>query len=331
MITRSGILGMGKAVPKNILTNSDLEKMVDTTDEWIKTRTGIVERRIARDDETTLDLAYEASLEALSAAGVSAEDLDLIIVATVTPDMVFPATACMLQEKIGARKAGAFDLEAGCSGFVYGMIVADQFIRTGVYEKILVVGAETLSKITDWQDRNTCVLFGDGAGAAVMGPVKKGGMLSFDMGSDGSGGKCLDMPAGGSLMPATHETVEKRLHYVRMDGNQVFKFAVKVMGKTALEALKKAELGTEDIDLLIPHQANIRIIESSAKRLKLPDEKVFVNLEKYGNTSSASIPIALYEAKEQNLLKNDQIIVLVGFGAGLTWGAAVLHWIEGES
>ncbi len=323
---QAGILGLGVSLPQKILTNKDLEKKVDTTDEWIRARTGIKERRIASPEETTLSLAEKAGREAMTNAGISAEELDLIVVATVTPDMVFPATACLLQDALNAPDAAAFDLEAGCSGFVYGLTLAAQFINNGSYKNILVIGAEVLSRITDWEDRNTCVLFGDGAGAAVMGPVDHGGFLGFEMGSDGGGGEFLKMPAGGGAIPPTIESVEQRLHYIKMDGNQVFKFAVKAMVRSAKKVAAKANIAIEDIDLFIPHQANIRIIESSAKRLRIPEEKVFMNLEKYGNTSAASIPIAFYEAwKEGRIDKGDRVL-LVGFGAGLTWGSCIVEW-----
>ncbi len=323
---RTGITGLGMSVPDQVLTNQDLEKMIDTSDEWIRARTGIVERRIVSDNQSTLDLCFEAGTEALQNAEIEARDLDLIIVATVTPDMVFPATACLLQDRLGAPAAAAFDLEAGCSGFVYGLITGAQFINSGAYSRIMVVGAETLSRITDWEDRNTCVLFGDGAGAVVLERVEKGGLLGFDLGSDGAGGSFLDLPAGGSRQPASQETVAQKLHYIRMDGNQVFKFAVKAMGQAALKALKKAGLSGEDIDLFIPHQANRRIIDAAGRKLGLPGEKVFVNLDRYGNTSGASIPLALYEAVAEGMVKSGDIVVLSGFGAGLSWAAAVLEW-----
>ena len=326
---RATITGLGKYVPPKVLTNKDLEKIVDTNDEWITSRTGIKERHIVEDDVSTSDIAYQAALEALENSGLAAEDIDLIIVATVTPDMSFPATACLIQERIGASKAAAFDLEAGCSGFVYSLSVASQFIETGVYQNALVIGAETLSKITDWEDRGTCVLFGDGAGAAVLQTTEKGGMLAFDLGADGSGSKSLYLPAGGSLKPSSKQSIEEKEHFIKMEGNQVFKFAVKIMGQASVDVLEKAGLTPEDIDLLVPHQANTRIINAAANRLKLEDDKVFINLPKYGNTSSASIPIALYEARENGLVKNGNTIVLVAFGAGLTWASTVIEWNEG--
>jgi len=326
MKRRATITGLGKYLPEKVLTNSDLEKIVDTSEEWIKTRTGIKERRIAAENEPTSHLAFQAAKKAIDDAGISPSDLDLIMVATVTPDMVFPATACLLQDRLGANNAAAFDLEAGCSGFVYGLSVASQFIETGMYDNILVIGAETLSKITNWDDRSTCVLFGDGAGAAVLQATNKGGLLAFDLGSDGSGGKSLYMPGGGSLNPANKETVNNNMHYIYMEGNPVFKFAVKKMGQASIDVLKKANLDTNDVDLFIPHQANIRIINSAAKRLKLDDDRVYVNLHKYGNTSTASVPLALIEAYEEGLINNGDLLVLVAFGAGLTWASTVMEW-----
>jgi 3-oxoacyl-[acyl-carrier-protein] synthase-3 len=325
-LRRAGITGIGSYVPEKVLTNKDLEEMVDTNDEWIRSRTGIEERRIAADSTTTSDLAYEASLAALEDAGLEAEELDMILVATITPDMPFPATACLLQDRLDAGEVAAFDLEAGCSGFVYALSTATQFVQTGAYDNILVVGAETLSKILNWEDRNTCVLFGDGAGAAVVQPVETGGILSNVLGADGSGGELLKIPAGGSRQPACLETAENNLHYIEMEGNAVFKFAVRIMSKAALQALKEAGLDREDVDFFVPHQANTRIIDAATKRLKVDDDDVFVNLNKYGNTSAASIPLALDEAKEAGKIKKGDNIVLVGFGAGLTWAASVIEW-----
>jgi len=320
-----GIIGIGSYTPPKVVTNSDLEKMVDTSDEWIVTRTGIKERRIAEPDVATSDLSFEAAKIALASANLSPKDIDLIIVATVTPDMLFPATACVLQDKLGAECPG-FDLSAGCSGLIYALSVGAQFVANGTYNNVLVVGAEVLSKITDWQDRSTCVLFGDGASAMILAPVERGGFRSFVLGADGSGGKLLELPAGGSRLPASYDTVSQRLHYIKMNGREVFKFAVKIMGEAALDAIEKAGLTPSDIDLFIPHQANIRIIESAAERLKLSMDKVFINLDKYGNTSSASIGIALHEALLSGKIREGSRIVMVGFGAGLTWGACVLEW-----
>lgn len=322
-----GIIGTGKYVPERILSNHDLEQMVETNDEWIVTRTGIRERRIAAPEQATSDLAYEASVRALAAAGLTAEDIDLIIVATITPDMLFPSTACLLQEKLGAKRAAAFDLSAACSGFIYSLATASSMIRSGLYKHVLVVGADTLSRITDYTDRNTCILFGDGAGAAVLGPVPEGrGFLSFELGADGSGGPLLNIAGGGSRKPATAETVESKAHYIYMAGNEVFKFAVRIMGSAAEEALRKAGKTKEDIDLLVPHQANSRIIQASLNRLELTEDKSMINIDKYGNMSAASIPVALAEAVEQNRIQEGDCVLLVGFGGGLTWGSSVLIW-----
>ncbi|MGA9175289.1 MAG: beta-ketoacyl-ACP synthase III [Thermoactinomyces sp.] len=322
-----GILGTGAYVPEKVLTNSELEKMVDTSDEWIVSRTGIRERRIAAPEEASSDLAVKAAERALEDAGISAEEIDLIVVATVTPDMAFPATACLVQDRLRAEKAATFDLSAACTGFIYGVATASQFIATGVYKYALVIGVECLSRITDWTDRNTCVLFGDGAGAAVLGPVEEGyGFLSFELGGDGSGGDLLKLSAGGSRRPASIETVQHKMHTIFMAGREVFKFAVRVLGTATDEALKKAGLSKEDIDLLVPHQANIRIIESAIKRFGLTEDKVVINLDRYGNMSSASIPVALDEAIKQGRVKKGDTLVLCGFGGGLTWGATVLKW-----
>ncbi len=327
-----GILGLGIFVPEKILTNQDLEKMVDTSDEWIVERTGIRERHIADENTATSDLATHAAEKALAEAGMSPDELDLIIVCTATPDMFFPSVACLVQANLHATKAAAFDLAAGCTGFMYGIATGTQFIRSGFYKKVLVIGAETLTKIMDYTDRNTCVLFGDGAGAVVLGECQSGyGILGLDLGADGTGGDLLKLPAGGSRIPASAESVANRLHFVHMNGNEVFKFAVKVMGETAVKALDNAGLAAGDIDLLIPHQANIRIIQSAAKRLKMPMDKVMVNVDKYGNTSSASIPIALREAIDAGRIKDGDIIVAVGFGAGLTWASCVIKWGKGAN
>ncbi len=322
-----GILGTGSYLPEKVLTNFDLEKMVDTNNEWIIARTGIKERRIADENTACSDLAYEAALKAMDSAGVTAEELDMIIVATITPDFFFPATACIVQDKLGAINASAFDLEAACSGFLYGMTVAQQFIATGTYKKVLVIGAETMSKFIDYTDRGTCILFGDGAGAVVMGEVEEGyGILSTDLGAKGEGGKYLMVPGGGSRKPASIETVTNREHYIYMGGNEVFKFAVRIMGQGAVNVIEKAGIEMSDIDYLVPHQANTRIIEAAAKRIKLPMDKVKVNLEKYGNMSAASIPVALDEALKEGKIKRGDNVVLVGFGGGLTWGAALIKW-----
>lgn len=323
----AGILGTGSYVPEKILTNEDLEKVVETSDEWIVSRTGIRERRICSEHQAASDLAYEASLKALKAAGISAEQVELIIVATVTPDTTFPSTANVLQNRLGARKAASFDLAAACSGFLYGITTATQFIQNGLYRYALVIGVECLSKILDWTDRNTCVLFGDGAGAAVLGRVEDGyGFLSFELGSDGGGGDLLKLPAGGSRLPASEKTVANRQHFVHMAGSDVFKFAVRVMGSSAEAVMEKAGITKQDIDFLVPHQANSRIIDAAVKRLGLSKDKVVVNLDRYGNMSAASIPVALDEAVQDGKIQEGNHLVLVGFGGGLTWGATVLRW-----
>ncbi|TXR67422.1 beta-ketoacyl-ACP synthase III [Bacillus sp. AR18-7] len=305
-----GILGIGRYVPEKVVTNHDLEKIMDTSDEWIRTRTGIAERRIADDTIDTSYMAVEASKKALEDAGISGENIDLILVATVTPDRAFPAVACVIQEAIGAKHAAAMDLSAACAGFMYGMITAQQFIQTGTYKNVLVVGSDKLSKIVDWNDRNTAVLFGDGAGAIVMGAVSEGkGVLSFELGADGSGGKHLYQD-----------------EYVMMNGREVFKFAVRQLGDSCLRVLDKAGLTKEDVDFLVPHQANIRIMESARERLNLPQEKMSMTIEKFGNTSASSIPIAMVEELQNGRIQDDDLIILVGFGGGLTWGAVALRW-----
>ena len=326
-LCNAGILGTGFYVPEKIMTNADLEKIVETSDEWIVERTGIKERRIAEDNQPMSDLALRAAKDALADAGVAAEELDLIIVATLTSDRIIPSTACMIQNLLGAKHAAAFDLSAACSGFAYAASVAAQFIETGAYKKALVIGAETLSKYINWEDRNTCVLFGDGAGAAVLGQVEEGyGILSFDLGSDGSGGDAIQIPSSGSLMPVSKESIDQKLNLIHMNGRDVFKFAVKAMGKTVKNSLAKIDMPQEKIDWLVPHQANIRIIESAAKRLSMPMDKVIVNIHKYGNMSAACIPIALAEAAAAKRFKKGDIIALSGFGAGLTWASCIIRW-----
>jgi len=323
---RVGIVGVGEYLPKKVLTNADLEKMVQTSDEWITTRTGIKQRRLAAKDEASSDLAIKAGRRALEDARLNPKDLELIIVATITPDMHFPSTACFVQANLGAKKAVCFDVSAACAGFVYALTIAQQFISRGVYKNALIIGAEVLSTITDWEDRNTCVLFGDGAGAAVVAEVKSGGVLSTYLGSDGTKADLLMIPGGGSRNPSTHETINKRLHYLKMQGNEVFKIAVKIMTEAAREALKQADLECSDVDLVIPHQANIRIIMAMAKKLDLPPERIYLNIEKYGNVSSASTAIALCEAVKTGRIKKGDIVLLDAFGSGLVWGACVIKW-----
>ncbi|MFD2700063.1 beta-ketoacyl-ACP synthase III [Paenibacillus shunpengii] len=322
-----GVIGTGKYVPEKILTNHDMEKMMDTNDEWIVSRTGIRERHIAAPEEATSDLAYEAAKAAAASAGISPSDIELIIVATITPDSAFPSTACILQDKLGAKGAAAFDLSAACSGFVYGLATATSFIQSGMYNNALVIGVDCLSRITDYTDRNTAVLFGDGAGAVILGEVPEGrGFKSFDLGAEGAGGPLLNIQAGGSRLPASETTLANKQHYIYMNGREVFKFAVRVMGTATIDVLDKAGLTKEDVDLFIPHQANIRIIQSAMQRLELPEDKVVINVDKYANTSAASIPLALVEAAEEGRMKAGDTILMVGFGGGLTWGASVLVW-----
>ncbi len=326
MKIHAGFIGLGCYLPSKRLTNADLEKMVDTSDEWITTRTGIKERRIAAKHEATSDLAIAAAKDALKDAKVKPEDLDLIVIATITPDMHFPSTACLVQNALGAKNALCFDLGAACAGFVYAITVAQQFIESGAVKKALVVGVEMLSSITDWTDRNTCVLFGDGAGACVMAPVKRGGIISSYLGSDGTQADLMKLPAGGSRHPCTHQTVDKRMHFIKMEGKELFKLAVNIMTDAANRALKQAGLECKDIDCVIPHQANVRILMAVAKKLGLPQEKIFLNIDRYGNMSSASTAIALCEAVRKKKIKKGDIVVLDAFGAGLVWGACVIKW-----
>lgn len=323
------IVGWGYHVPSKVITNHDLEQIVDTNDEWIRTRTGIAERHVAADPkETSVTLAVAAARKALEVADVPASKVDLIVCATTTPEYAFPATACLIQDALGANNAGAFDLSAACSGFVYGLAMARGQILAGDAEYVLVIGTETLSRIVDWTDRETCILFGDGAGAVLVAASEvPGGILSVDLGSDGSGGNNLILPAGGSAMPTSLETVSSGMHYVKMDGKAVFRFATRVMAASTRKVLERAGYTTDEVDLVVPHQANIRIIQNSVlNQLKISADKVFVNLEKYGNTSTASIPIALCEAIEAGKLKPGYKVVFVGFGAGLTWAACALDW-----
>ncbi len=321
------ITAVGSYVPERVLTNAELEKMVETSDEWITTRTGIKERRIAAKDEFTSDLGAKAALKAMERAGVTPEQIDLIIVATITPDMPFPSTACLVQRKIGAYRAAAFDIEAACSGFIYGLEIGQQFIMSRTYDTVLVIGAEKLSSIVDWTDRNTCVLFGDGAGAAILqNRPNSHGLLAVCMGADGNKADLLSMPAGGSQCPATAESVAARLHFLRMDGKETFKNAVNAMLTAAQEVLRRCELDISRIACVIPHQANRRIIEAVSERLGTQPDQVFINLQKYGNTSAASVAIALDEVVQSGRIQRGDLILLVVFGAGLTWGAAVIEW-----
>lgn len=322
------IVGTGSYLPERILTNAELEKMVDTTDEWIYTRSGIRERRIARDDQATSDLSAEAARNALASAGIAAEEVDQIIVATITPDMMFPSTACFVQNQIGARHAHCFDVSAACSGFVYAMEVARQFISAGTIRTSIVIGAEKLSCFTDWTDRATCVLFGDGAGAVVLQAAEAGqrGIIANVMGSDGSLTDLLSIPGGGSRYPASPDSLAKRLHYMKMNGREVFKHAVRAMSDAVQQVTARCGLTLNDLSLVIPHQANIRIIQSIAEHLGIPIEKVYVNVEQYGNMSAATVPVALDQAVRKGAIKRGDLVALVAFGGGFTWGATIMEW-----
>ena len=321
------IVSTGSYIPETILTNADLEKMVDTSDEWISTRTGIKRRHITKKGEAASDLAYRASVKTLRKAGISAKDLDMIIVATITPDMLFPATACILQDRLKARHIPAFDLEAACSGFIYGLSIASQFISNGTCETILVVASEALSKITDWEDRNTCVLFADGAGAAIIRPSEDTShIISTYLGADGAGADLVGVPAGGSRLPASLKTVQQGQHYMKMKGNELFKRAVKVMTEAIDMVLKAGNLTYKDLDFFIPHQANIRIIQAVVKRINLPMDKVYINLQECGNMSAASVAVALDQAIEEGKINKGDKVLLTCFGGGLTWASMVIQW-----
>ncbi len=323
----AAILGTGHFVPEKILTNADLEKIVETTDEWITQRSGIKERHVSDEKTPTSKLCIEAGRRALESAKIKPEELDFIMIGTITPDMMFPSTACIVQAALGAKNAAAFDLAAGCTGFIYGLELARSLITADPKRKILVIGAEELTKITDWTDRSSCVLFGDGAGAVVLAEVEEDrGILSTFLAADGNLGDLLYQPGGGSLRPASHETVDGRMHVIRMAGNKVFPHAVRKMGEAANKVLEAAGIAQDQLNVLIPHQANNRIIEAIGRHLELPMEKVYVNIHKYGNTSAASIPLALDEAVRSGRIKPGDIVLLVAFGAGFTWGAVLLRW-----
>ena len=326
-IIRAKISGVGMHVPQKALTNDDLSEFVETSDQWIRERTGIVERRIVSDGESNSDLSAAAIRNALEGTGCDPEDLDLIIVATVTPDMLFPSTACVIQDKIGARKAWGFDLSGACSGFLYALTTGAQFVQTGAYKRVMVVGTDVMSSIINFKDRSTCVLFGDGSGAVLLEPSDDDrGILDFLLRSDGAGGKHLCMPAGGSLRPATHQTVDEDLHYVHQDGRAVFRFAVKLMTGVCKDLLERNGLTPEDIQLFVPHQANLRIINSSVERLGLRPDQVLINIDRYANTTAATIPLGLAEARETGRLKEGDLVLLASFGAGFTWGSVLLRW-----
>ena len=323
--SKIGILGIGAYVPKRILTNNDLEELVDTSDEWIQTRTGIKQRRIADESEASSDLGAIAAKQALDDAKLNPEDIEAIVTATLSPDYISPATACLIQSKIGAHNAAAFDLGAGCSGFVYALTVAYGLVLAA-FKKVLVLSSETTSRFVNWQDRSTCILFGDGAGAVVVGEVKDGGILGWDIGADGTNFDVLKIPAGGSREPLSTLNIHQQRQYIYMNGAEVFRFAVRVIPKTSKKALLNAQIQPDDIDWMIPHQANTRIIDAAVESLGIAKEKVVVNLDRYGNTSAASIPIAWVEGIEEGKIKRGHKLLLVGFGAGLTWGSMVLEY-----
>jgi 3-oxoacyl-[acyl-carrier-protein] synthase III len=320
------ITGLGCHVPERVVTNDELAQLVDTSDEWIIARTGIKERRFAADDEALSDIALPAARAALEQAGISGADLDLIIVATVTPDMAFPATAVILADVLGAGEAAAYDLSAGCTGFMYGLAQGYGMVSSGLSRRVLVIGADVLSKLMNFADRSTCVLFGDGAGAVVLEQVPEGGFLAFELGADGSGGPDLNLPAGGSRIPTSADSVARGEHYVHMNGRQVFKFATRVLVSSAEDVLDQCGLSVADVDVYIPHQANVRIIDHAVAKLGIPEERVIVNVDRYGNTSSASIPLALAEALAEGRVHAGDTVLMTGMGAGLTWGSAVMEW-----
>jgi 3-oxoacyl-[acyl-carrier-protein] synthase-3 len=322
------ITGLGCHVPERVVTNEELAQLVDTSDEWITMRTGIKERRFAADDEALSDICIPAIERALAAAGVEASEIDLLIVATVTPDMMFPSTAALLADRFGAVDAAAYDLSAGCTGFMYGLVQAYGMVSSGLSKHALVVGADVLSKLMNFADRSTCVLFGDGAGAAVIERVENAGFLAFELGADGSGGVDLNLPAGGSRIPTTAESVARGDHYVHMNGRPVFRFATRVLVSSAEHVLERAGLSVEDVDVYVPHQANVRIIDHAVAKLGIPEDRVIVNVDRYGNTSSASIPLALADALAEGRVHKGDTVLMTGMGAGLTWGSAVMNWTE---
>jgi 3-oxoacyl-[acyl-carrier-protein] synthase III len=323
---RVSITGIGAKAPKRVMTNDELARIVDTSDEWIVERTGIRERRVAAPDEALSDLALPASKDALEQAGVQPSALDLIVVATVTPDMMFPSTGAILADQLGAKDAAAYDLSAGCTGFVYAIAQAHGMVASGLVDQALVVGGDVLSRIVDWEDRSTCVLFGDGAGAVVLERVNEGGFLGFELGADGSGGPQLYMPAGGSRAPATAETVATRQHFAKMNGREVFKFATRVLVDSAEKVLDECDVAVDEVDVYVPHQANVRIIDHARKKLGIPEDRTVVNVDRYGNTSSGSIPLALDDAKADGRLVAGEMVLMTGMGAGLTWGSALIEW-----
>ena len=323
---RVSITGIGSYAPKHVMTNEELARIVDTSDEWIVERTGIRERRVAAPEEALSDLAMPAAKDALAQAGLDPSELELVVVATVTPDMAFPSTGALVADQLGAKEAAAYDLSAGCTGFVYALAQAHGMLSSGLVDKALVVGGDVLSRIVDWEDRSTCVLFGDGAGAVVLERVQEGGFLGFELGADGSGGPELYMPAGGSRAPASAETVATRQHYAKMNGREVFKFATRVLVDSAAKVLDECGVPVEEVDVYVPHQANVRIIDHARRKLGIPEERTVVNVDRFGNTSSGSIPLALGDAESDGRLKPGELVLMTGMGAGLTWGSALIEW-----
>ena len=327
---RISITGIGAHAPERVITNDEIASKLDTSDEWIVERTGIRERRVAAPDEALSDISLPAAQAALEQAGLEASSLDLIVVATVTPDMFFPSTGAIIADRLGAKSAAAYDLSAGCTGFVYALVQAHGMVAGGLADNALVIGGDVLSKIVDWEDRSTCVLFGDGAGAVVLERVDEGGFLGFELGADGSGGPQLYMPAGGSRAPATAETVAGRQHFAKMNGREVFKFATRVLVDSAEKVLGECGVAVEDVDVYVPHQANVRIIDYARRKLGIPEERTVVNVDRYGNTSSGSIPLALGDAEADGRLAPGEMVLLTGMGAGLTWGSALIEWTNGK-